>query len=188
MTEDQWLVRTSLNEIIGPISRDALITQIREGKLGLQDEICKANSYWIYLDEADEVKKQLGIEMPKSSRGKHEESTETDLQSMTQELHLPVSSKDSHGSSGDDFEAFDALEEDGTKVLSTRAQRSNGNEDKEKANRFDRRRYGEQMGQSRPLVLGRVEGPSIWRIVVLGLIALTGILVAIVIRYVQMLP
>jgi hypothetical protein len=185
MTEDQWLVRTSLNEIIGPMSRDALVAQIREGKLGVQDEVCKANSYWIYLDEADEVKKQLGIEMPKSSKGKnHEESTETDLQAMTQELHLPVSKKDSSSSPADEFEAFDALEEDGTKVLSTRG----GHRSEGKASRFDRRSYGEQMGQSRPLVLGRVEGPSVWRFIVVGLIILTGILVAVVIRYLQALP
>ncbi|MFL5814686.1 MAG: hypothetical protein ACJ763_14020, partial [Bdellovibrionia bacterium] len=150
-------------------------------------EVCKANSYWIYLDEADEVKSQLGIEMPKSGKN-HEESTETDLQAMTQELHLPVTKKDSSSSQDDEFEAFDALEEDGqedgTKVFSTRsAQRSEG-----KASRFDRRAYGEQMGQSRPLVLGRVEGPSIWRFVVVGLIILTGIMVAVVIRYLQALP
>jgi hypothetical protein len=46
-----------------------------------EDEICRANHYWIYLDERDEVKSQLGIEMPKHKRKKggrdEDEITET---------------------------------------------------------------------------------------------------------------
>lgn len=177
--EDQWLVRTSLNEVVGPMSRDALIAQIREGKLGLQDEVCKANSYWIYLDEAEEVKRQLGIYMPKSARGPHEDSTETDLQAMTQELHVPASELGRGGDS--DSEESDG----GTKVLSGRGSQRQG--DGKKA-RFDRRGYGAQMGQEQPLILGRVETPSFWRFIVGALIILTGVMVAWVIRYLQTLP
>jgi hypothetical protein len=173
--DDQWLVRTSLNEVFGPISRDALVAQIREGKLGLQDEVCKANSYWIYLDEADEVKSLLGIEMPRNGHGP-DESTETDLQGMTQEL--------SHSANSNASQEMDS-EDHGTKVMQT----TRGNNRSEtRPVSFDRRRYRPQMGQSKPLVLGRVERPSIWRFLVAGLIVLTGVMVAWVIRYLQTLP
>lgn len=177
-SEDQWLVRTATNEVIGPISREVLIAQIREGKLGLEDEVCKANSYWIYLDEADEVKRQLGIEMPRSTRGQQDDSTETDLQAMTQELHVPASGL---GGGGSDSEEGDG----GTKVLNGRGNQRSGDGRKV---RFDRRGYRGQMGQEQPLILGRVETPSFWRFVVGALIILTGVMVAWVIRYLQALP
>jgi hypothetical protein len=182
MTEDHWLVRTSTNEIIGPMSRDALVAQIREGKLGLQDEVCKANSYWIYLDEADEVKKQLGIEMPRTKK-RDEESTETDLQALTQELHIPSGGSTMLSTSAGSANS-EPIEEDGTKVLSGRG----GSRSEGKNARPDRRSYDADMGHSRPLVLGRVEGPSVWRFVVVGLIVLTGLMVGVVIRYLQLSP
>lgn len=74
---DQWLVRTSNNIIAGPYSRDQVVKLIHEGKLGLQDEVCQANQYWIFLHEHLEVLRQLNISMPKSSRAEEEEVTET---------------------------------------------------------------------------------------------------------------
>ncbi len=186
MADEQWMVRTSMNEVVGPMSRDALIAQIREGKLGLEDEVCKAHSYWIYLDEADEVKRQLGIEMPRAKNG-HEDSTETDLQAMTRELSVPVSALGNEDSS-------DLSESDGgTKILSSRgsqrsAQSGETSETERKRSRFDRNRYRPALGQSQPLILGRVEGPSIWRFIIGALIVLTGVMVAWVIRYLQASP
>src|SRR2546423_915216 len=122
---DHWLVRTSMNEILGPLSREALIAQIREGKLGPQDEICKADSYWIYLDERDEVKRQLGIDMPRSSRGGQDDTeTEIETDAMTQELKMPPPGDEidlpelipAGGASGET--------EEGTKVLTRGSRRS----------------------------------------------------------------
>lgn len=174
---DLWLVRTAFNEVIGPMSRDALLAQIRDGKLGLQDEVCKANSYWIYLDEADEVKRQLGIDMPRSIENQ-EDSTETDLQAMTQELSVPASGLGGASSGASVVDETDG----GTKVLSARSEHRSAQV------RFDRRHYTPQMGQSQPLILGRVETPSIWRFIVGALIILTGVMVAWVIRYLQTMP
>src|SRR5689334_19631050 len=89
---DQWLIRTAQNKIVGPYSKEQVCKLILEGQLSVQDEVCQANNYWIYLYEKDEVLKQLGIEVPlrpprsklESDRGaadsrKDEEITETDL-------------------------------------------------------------------------------------------------------------
>jgi hypothetical protein len=74
---DQWLVRTASNVIAGPYSREQLVQLVQEGKLSLQDEICQANHYWIYLHEHQEVLDQLGIHMPRTPRDDDEEVTET---------------------------------------------------------------------------------------------------------------
>jgi hypothetical protein len=164
------------------MSREALISQIREGKLGLQDEVCKTNSYWIYLDEADEVKRQLGIEMPRAGHDP-EEATETDLQSMTQELTLPPTQEEMEASAANSSaENLDGDDEDGTKVLSTRGR------PQVKQVRFDRRSTRAHLGQMQPLVLGRVERPSFWRFIVVALIVLAGVGVAWVIRMIQISP
>jgi hypothetical protein len=75
---DQWLVRTADNWIAGPYPVDQICQMIQEGKLTLQDEICLANQYWVYLHEREEVKQFLGIEVPKAHRGVDDEVTETE--------------------------------------------------------------------------------------------------------------
>jgi len=51
---------------------------ILEGRLGLQDEVCQANSYWIYVHDREEIRKQLNIEVPKSKNSEYlEEPTQT---------------------------------------------------------------------------------------------------------------
>ncbi|MDR3608764.1 MAG: hypothetical protein P4M08_15475 [Oligoflexia bacterium] len=60
-----WLIRNQKNQLLGPVEKDELIAQIRAGQLGLNDEVCAANHYWIHLDERDEVAAHLGIEMPR---------------------------------------------------------------------------------------------------------------------------
>jgi hypothetical protein len=181
MSNDYWLVRTSLNEIIGPMSRDALISQIREGKIGIQDEVCRADSYWIYLDEVDEVKKQLGIEMPRSQR-KPEDGTETDTQSETRELSLPMSGEGSNAFDSDDS---NLSESELTQVVLT--SRDSQRSDTRQA-QFDRRFYRAPLGGTKPLILGKVERPSMLRVMLAVMIVLTGVLVAFLIRYVQNLP
>ncbi|MCM2323965.1 MAG: hypothetical protein NDJ90_11955 [Oligoflexia bacterium] len=74
---DRWLVRTEKNQLLGPFSREEVRKQIQEGRLGLQDEVCQGNHYWIYLHEREEVMAQLGLELPRYSS--EEEITETDM-------------------------------------------------------------------------------------------------------------
>ncbi len=76
---ESWLVRTAQNQLSGPYARDEIIELISEGALGLQDEICRANHYWIYLHEHEELKEQLGIVMPVAVPI-DDEATETDTE------------------------------------------------------------------------------------------------------------
>jgi hypothetical protein len=73
---DQWLVRTSANLVAGPYSRDQVCELIKGGQLVHQDEVCAANGFWFFLHEQEEVRKQLGVDMPKTAASE-EEVTET---------------------------------------------------------------------------------------------------------------
>jgi hypothetical protein len=74
-----WMIRTSENLISGPYSKKQVIQLIDDGQLELTDEICHANQYWIYLHEQEEVKRQLGIDIPNSFIEPEEPTqTETD--------------------------------------------------------------------------------------------------------------
>jgi hypothetical protein len=72
------MVRTTSNVIAGPYSKDQVIQLIRDGKLTHEDEVCRANHYWIFLHESDEVSRQLGIEMPRAARDSDDEDTQTE--------------------------------------------------------------------------------------------------------------
>lgn len=81
--QDQWLVRTAKNVISGPFSRAQVQEMVLSGKLNLQDEVCKANTYWIYLHEQDEVKRQLEVEVPQAVAAKSDDEEITDTQTNT---------------------------------------------------------------------------------------------------------
>jgi hypothetical protein len=76
-----WMIRTSDNVLSGPYTQDQLIQLVEEEKLELTDEICRGNSYWIYLHEEQEVKKHLGIEVP-AALVEPEEPTQTETDSI----------------------------------------------------------------------------------------------------------
>lgn len=61
--ETQWLLRTALNRISGPYTREEVRELIREGVLGLQDELCPANGHWILLSEREEIRREFDIEI-----------------------------------------------------------------------------------------------------------------------------
>jgi hypothetical protein len=96
MKMDQWLIRTSGNRIEGPFGREQVIGLIREGKLGPQDEICRANHYWIYLHEQRELLEQLGIQLPRTGAqgaaagAADEEITETQTETETPASDIQV--------------------------------------------------------------------------------------------------
>ncbi len=74
-----WLVRTSTLKLMGPFTYAQLCQLIQDRQVGLNDEVCPANSYWFYLNERHEVKRWLGVEIPRT-RGERddEDLTETD--------------------------------------------------------------------------------------------------------------
>ncbi len=79
---DQWLIRTADNVIAGPYSREQVCSLISDGQLELQDEVCPGGSYWFHLHETEEVRKNLGVSIPKLRlRGRgDEEVTETETE------------------------------------------------------------------------------------------------------------
>jgi acyl-CoA synthetase (NDP forming) len=80
---DQWLVRTAKNQLAGPFSREQVRVLIKEGRLSLQDEVCQASGYWIYLHEREEVSAALGADVPETlvaSSGEESTVTGTDTE------------------------------------------------------------------------------------------------------------
>ncbi len=53
--DKNWLIRTTQNKILGPISKEKLIEFIEKGSLTQSDEVCSGNGYWFYLHEQDLV-------------------------------------------------------------------------------------------------------------------------------------
>lgn len=99
---DHWMVRTRKNEILGPFTKETLISQIRNHQVSLEDEICQANHYWIYLDERDEVLKQLGIESPRPHSPNDEEEV-TATETLTVDAPLEKASSERIQSESKDF-------------------------------------------------------------------------------------
>lgn len=79
-----WLVRTSLNTILGPFPAETVRQMVVDGRLSAHDEVCAANSFWFYLHEAEELQTQLDVALPRtSSLGPDEEDTQTDTKVLT---------------------------------------------------------------------------------------------------------
>jgi hypothetical protein len=68
--------------ILGPFSKGEVCGMITEGALGLQDEVCLAGNYWIYLHEHEEVKKQLGVEIAQAQFVSDDEVTLTQTETL----------------------------------------------------------------------------------------------------------
>ncbi len=62
--ERNWLIRTSQNQILGPVAKQKLLEFVQKGSLGLLDEISSGNGYWFYLNEADLVEKYVYGDLP----------------------------------------------------------------------------------------------------------------------------
>lgn len=77
---DEWLTRTAQNTLAGPFTKQEIIQKVMSGQLALQDEVCRANEYWFYLHEAEEVAKYLGIQVPRPKVEKDAERTNTETQ------------------------------------------------------------------------------------------------------------
>lgn len=77
-SSEKWLVRSEKNQITGPYTREQLRQMILQGQFDLQDEVCAGNSYWIALNEADEVRTQLDVTVPLRAKKIDEEDTQTE--------------------------------------------------------------------------------------------------------------
>lgn len=62
--ERNWLIRTSQNQILGPVAKQKLLEFIQKGALGMMDEVTSGNGYWFSLKEKDLVEKYLHGDLP----------------------------------------------------------------------------------------------------------------------------
>lgn len=51
--EKSWLIRTSRNQILGPISKEKLVELIKKSSLLPEDEICQGNGFWFKIREEE---------------------------------------------------------------------------------------------------------------------------------------
>lgn len=63
-TERNWLIRTTQNQILGPVAKAKVIEFLEKGALGLNDEVTSGNGYWFSLKEKDLVEKFLYGDVP----------------------------------------------------------------------------------------------------------------------------
>ena len=73
------MIRTEKNFLSGPFPAEEVREMIKSGKLSYQDEVAPANGYWFYLHEVDEVKKHLGIDVPRANDQPIEDATLTEF-------------------------------------------------------------------------------------------------------------
>ncbi|MBC7429860.1 MAG: hypothetical protein H7336_14695 [Bacteriovorax sp.] len=59
-----WLIRTSQNQILGPVAKAKLLEFIQKGALGMTDEVASGNGYWFSLKEKDLVEKYIYGDIP----------------------------------------------------------------------------------------------------------------------------
>lgn len=62
--ERNWLIRTSQNQILGPVAKAKVLEFLQKSALGLNDEVCSGNGYWFSLNEKDLVDKYLYGDIP----------------------------------------------------------------------------------------------------------------------------
>ena len=62
--ERNWLIRTTQNQILGPVTKQKILEFIQKGALGSSDEVTSGNGYWFHLREKDLVEKYLYGDIP----------------------------------------------------------------------------------------------------------------------------
>jgi hypothetical protein len=62
--ERNWLIRTTQNQILGPVPKAKVIEFLQKSALGLQDEVTSGNGHWFSLKEKDLVEKYLYGDIP----------------------------------------------------------------------------------------------------------------------------
>ena len=64
--ERNWLIRTSQNQILGPVAKSKVLEFLQKGALGSNDEVTSGNGYWFSLKETELVDKYLHGDIPQS--------------------------------------------------------------------------------------------------------------------------
>jgi hypothetical protein len=64
--ERNWLIRTTQNQILGPVAKQKLLEFIQKGALGMMDEVSSGNGYWFSIKEKDLVDKYIHGDIPQS--------------------------------------------------------------------------------------------------------------------------
>lgn len=59
MLTKEWLIRTSSNQIVGPLTQEKVISLLAKGAIHKGDELCKGNGFWFQVLEADLLEKYL---------------------------------------------------------------------------------------------------------------------------------
>lgn len=180
---DQWLVRTANNIIAGPYSREQVVRLIQDGKLGLQDEVCQANHYWIMLHEHQEVLDQLGIHLPRAPRGEDDEVTETQTEAIPAGAPAGASAQDDISPTPQ----APADYEGGTAVLSRGSFRESKSAAGSAVTHGAHRSTGAPFSPGAVTGMGRshevhIERPAIWRSFAWLLIVAACLLVVVVLR------
>ena len=62
--ERNWLIRTTQNQILGPVAKSKVLEFLEKGALGKDDEVTSGNGYWFSLREKDLVDKYLYGDIP----------------------------------------------------------------------------------------------------------------------------
>jgi hypothetical protein len=62
--ERNWLIRTTQNQILGPVAKSKVLEFLEKGALGKDDEVTSGNGYWFSLKEKDLVDKYLYGDIP----------------------------------------------------------------------------------------------------------------------------
>jgi len=157
--QERWLVRTAKNQILGPWSRDDLRKKILSGELEAQDEVCRANTYWIFLHESEELYSALSVRLPPVHGA---DVTEPGVTADTVNPAPPAAPQ---------LQVYREEENDGgTSMIS-----GHGAPSVAPSAESNLRRVPQQ--QPRIQVLGKIEKPSLWRGV--GWILLTSALIII---------
>lgn len=63
-TERNWLIRTTQNQILGPVAKAKVVEFLQKGALGLNDEVTSGNGFWFSLREKDLVEKYIYGDIP----------------------------------------------------------------------------------------------------------------------------
>lgn len=62
--ERNWLIRTTQNQVLGPVAKQKLLEFIEKGALGINDEVTSGNGYWFSLREKELVDKYIYGDIP----------------------------------------------------------------------------------------------------------------------------
>lgn len=61
-----WLIRTTQRQLLGPVSKEKILSFLEKGALAPEDELTSGNGYWFSVKEKDLVEKYLLGDIPQS--------------------------------------------------------------------------------------------------------------------------